>query len=81
MPDQITALLNSPVTRRVAGMLVRRAMLAAGPTATACAMGATGQASDAAAYAEVACWIISFAQGCYDVWRAARLAKQEAPKP
>jgi hypothetical protein len=44
-------------------------------------MGATGQASDAAAYAEVAGWIVTAAQGCYDVWRAARLAKQEAPKP
>ena len=31
MPDQITNLLSSPVARRIAGMLVRRAMLAAGP--------------------------------------------------
>jgi hypothetical protein len=55
-------------------------MLAAGPTATGAAMAATGQASDAAAYAEIACWIISAAQFGYDVWRAARLAKQEVPK-
>jgi len=81
MPDQITNLLASPVTRRIAGMLVRRAMLAAGPAATACAMTAAGQASDAAAYAEVAGWLVTAAQGCYDVWRAARLAKREAPKP
>ena len=80
MPDQITDLLASPVTRRIASMLVRRAMLAAGPAATACAMGATGQASDAAAYAEIAGWIITAAQGCYDVWRAARLAKREVTK-
>ena len=80
MPDQITDFLASPVTRRIAGMLVRRAMLAAGPVATACAMSATGQASDAAAYAEVACWLVSAAQGCYDVWRAARLAKREGGK-
>jgi hypothetical protein len=80
MPDQITNLLASPVTRRIASLLVRRAMLAAGPAATACAISATGQASDAAAYAEVACWVISAAQGCYDVWRAARLAKREVVK-
>ena len=80
MPDQITDLLASPVTRRIAGMLVRRAMLAAGPAATACAMTATGQASNAAAYAEVAGWIVTAAQACYDVWRAARLAKQEGGK-
>ena len=80
MTDQITNLRSSPVTRRIAGLLVRRAMLAAGPAATACAMSATGQASDAAAYAEVACWIVSAAQGCYDVWRAARLAKREGGK-
>ena len=80
MPDQITEILTSPVTRRIAGMLVRRAMLAAGPAATACAMSATGQASDAAAYAKIACWIVTGAQVCYDVWRAARLAKQEGGK-
>ena len=80
MTDQITNLLASPVTRRIACLLVRRAMLAAGPAATACAMSATGQASDGAAYAEVACWIVSAAQGCYDVWRAARLAKREGGK-
>jgi len=80
MPDQITNFFNSPVTRRIAGMLVRRAMLAAGPAATAFAMGATGQASDGAAYAEVACWVISAAQAGYDVWRAARLAKREVAK-
>jgi hypothetical protein len=80
MPDQITEILTSPVTRRIVGMLVRRAMLAAGPAATAFAMGATGQASDAAAYAEVACWVVTAAQGCYDVWRAARLAKREVSK-
>ena len=80
MPDQITNLISSPVTRRIAGMLVRRAMLAAGPAATACAMTATGQASDAAAYAEVAGWIVTGAQACYDVWRAARLAKREGGK-
>ena len=80
MPDQITDLLASPVTRRIASMLVRRAMLAAGPAATACAMGATGQASDAAAYVKIAGWIITAAQGCYDVWRAARLAKREVTK-
>jgi hypothetical protein len=80
MPDHITNLLASPVTRRIVGLLVRRAMLAAGPAATACAMGATGQASAAAAYAEVAGWILTAAQGCYDVWRAARLAKREGGK-
>ena len=80
MPDQITDLLASPVTRRIAGLLVRRAMLAAGPAATACAMSATGQASDAAAYAEVAGWVVTAAQGCYDLWRAARLAKREGGK-
>jgi hypothetical protein len=56
-------------------------MLAAGPAATAVAMSATGQASDAAAYAEIACWVISAVQFVYDLWRAARLAKREAPKP
>ena len=81
MPDQITNLLASPVTRRIVGLLVRRAMLAAGPAATAVAMSATGQASDAAAYAEIACWVISAVQFVYDLWRAARLAKREAPKP
>jgi hypothetical protein len=80
MPDQITEILTSPVTRRIVGMLVRRAMLAAGPVATACAMTATGQASDAAAYAEVAGWIVTATQGCYDVWRATRLAKKEDGK-
>jgi len=80
MPDQITEILTSPVTRRIVGLLVRRAMLAAGPAATAFARGATGQASDAAAYAEVAGWIVTAAQGLYDVWRAARLAKLEGGK-
>ena len=80
MPDQITAIISSPVTRRVVWLLVRRAMLAAGPAATACAMSATGQASEAAAYAEVACWIVTAAQGCYDLRRAARLAKREGGK-
>ncbi len=80
MPDQITEILTSPVTRRIVGLLVRRAMLAAGPAATAFAVSATGQASDAAAYAEVACWIVTAAQGCYDLWRAARLAKREVTK-
>jgi hypothetical protein len=61
-------------------MLVRRAMLFAGPTATGAALAATGQASDAAAYAEVACWIITAAQFGYDAWRAARLAKREVPQ-
>jgi uncharacterized membrane protein len=80
MPDQITEILTSPVTRRIVGLLVRRAMLAAGPAATAFAVSATGQASDAAAYAEVAGWIVTAAQGCYDFWRAARLAKREVAK-
>ena len=78
MPDQITNLLASPVTRRIAGMLVRCSRWA-GPAAT-CAITATGQDSDAADYAEVACWIVSAAQACYDVWRAARLAKREGGK-
>ncbi len=80
MPDQIAEILTSPVTRRIVGMLVRRTMLAAGPAATAFAVSATGQASDAAAYAEVAGWIVTAAQGCYDLWRAARLAKREVTK-
>jgi hypothetical protein len=80
MPDQITNLLASPVTRRIASLLVRRAMLVAGPAATAFAVSATGQASDAAAYAEIAGWVVTAAQGCYDLWRAARLAKREVTK-
>jgi hypothetical protein len=80
MSDQITEILTSPVTRRIVGVLVRRAILAAGPAATVFAMGATGQASEAAAYAEVAGWIVTAAQGCYDLWRAVRLAKREVTK-
>jgi cell division GTPase FtsZ len=80
MPDKITDLINSPVTRRVACMLVRRVMLAAGPAATGYAMSATGQASGTAACMEMAGWIVTLAQCGYDLWRAAWLAKQAVPK-
>lgn len=78
--DKIDQIINSPVTQRLVGLAVRRAILAAGPIASIWAQTAAGKADDASAIAEIAGWLLTAAQGAYDAWRAARLAKQEGWK-
>lgn len=78
--DKIDQIITSPVTQRLVGLAVRRAILAAGPVASIWAQTAAGKADDAAAIAEVAGWILTAAQGFYDAWRAAQLAKVEGGK-
>lgn len=78
--DKIDQLITSPITQRLVGLLLRRLLLAAGPAASIWAQTAAGKADDAAALAEIAGWAITAAQGFYDAWRAAHLARREGGK-
>lgn len=78
--DKIDQIITSPITQRLVGLVVRRIILAAGPAASLWAQTAAGKADDTAAIAELAGWLLTAAQGGYDAWRAAQLAKREGGK-
>lgn len=78
--DKIEQIINSPITQRLVGLLIRRILLAAGPTASIVAQTAAGKTDDASAILEITGWIITAIQGGYDIYRTTHLAKMENTK-